>query len=43
MSEKEVRVAYSEGQIGRIILARILPGTDVIEGITKILKEKKIY
>ena len=42
MSEKEVRVAYSEGRIGRIVLARILPGTDMCEGITKILKEKNI-
>ena len=38
----EVRVAYSEGKIGRIILARILPGTDLCEGITKILQEKNI-
>jgi len=38
----EVRVAYSEGQIGRIVMARILPGTDVFEGITKILQEKNI-
>lgn len=38
----EVRVAYSEGQIGRIVLARILPGTDVVAGIEKILKEKNI-
>lgn len=38
----EVRVAYSEGQIGRIVLARILPGTDMCEGITKIIQEKNI-
>ena len=31
----EVRVSAAEGKIGRIILARILPGTDLCEGITK--------
>jgi predicted DNA-binding protein with PD1-like motif len=41
MSE-EVRYAAGEAQLGRIIVGRILPGTDLYEGISKICDDYKI-
>jgi predicted DNA-binding protein with PD1-like motif len=38
----EVRYQAGEGQIGRIIPARLQPGTDLIEGIEKICKDFNI-
>lgn len=38
----EVRVDYCEAKIGRTVFARIRPGTDLFEGITKVLKDKGI-
>ncbi|MEM3382157.1 MAG: DNA-binding protein [Candidatus Bathyarchaeia archaeon] len=38
----EVRYASGEGQIGRIIVARLLPGTDLMEGLNKICDQYNI-
>jgi hypothetical protein len=34
--EGEIRYKSAPGQLGRVIAARLLPGTDIIEGIEKI-------
>ena len=39
---KEIRTAYTTGTAGKIVAARLLPGTDLIQGIVSILKEKDI-
>lgn len=35
----EIRYTVGEGQIGRILVGRLLPGTDLIEGIAKICND----
>jgi predicted DNA-binding protein with PD1-like motif len=38
----EARIATGEGQIGRIIVGRLLPGTDLMEGLNKICDQYNI-
>ncbi|MFX0113720.1 MAG: PPC domain-containing DNA-binding protein [Candidatus Hodarchaeota archaeon] len=42
MSAREVRYQTTAGELGRVIIGRLLPGTDVIEGIEKICKDHDI-
>jgi len=37
-----IRTAFTTAQAGKVIGARILPGTDLIEGVLSILKENNI-
>ena len=39
---KEVRVTYAAGYAGKKVAVRLLPGTDVIEGIEKVCRENNI-
>lgn len=36
----EVKAYVAEGKIGRVLVARLLPGQDVIEGIVELIKAK---
>ena len=38
----KVRIQYAQGNIGKAVAARILPGTDLIEGIEEICRENNI-
>jgi len=38
----EVRIASGEGQLGRMIVGRLLPGTDLMEGLNKICDQYNI-
>jgi predicted DNA-binding protein with PD1-like motif len=38
----QIRTKWAKGKVGRIVSARILPGTDFISGIEKICIENKI-
>lgn len=38
----EIRYTVAEGQIGRVFIGRLLPGTDLIEGIEKICTDYDI-
>lgn len=38
----EIRYQSAEGQIGRVIAARLLPGTDLVEGVEKICNDHGI-
>lgn len=38
----EVKAYVAEGKIGRILVARLLPGQDLVEGIMELIKAKHI-
>ena len=38
----EVKAYVAEGRIGRVLVARLLPGQDVVEGITELIKANHI-
>ncbi|MFX1519405.1 MAG: PPC domain-containing DNA-binding protein [Promethearchaeota archaeon] len=40
--DKEVRYQATSGKLGKVIIGRLLSGTDVIEGIEKICKDHNI-
>jgi len=42
MGAQEIRYQAVPGELGKVIIGRLLPGTDVIEGIEKICKNHNI-
>jgi predicted DNA-binding protein with PD1-like motif len=39
----EVKAYVAEGKIGRVLVARLLPGQDVVEGIVQLIKDNHIH